>query len=187
MTYWLVWLFVLIFSILVFRLAVRRDYLRNGKLSWFSIILELLIFAGHANLYYLFLDLPWPELPPLPEYGAWGMLLLILMTLGGILTLSFMAYLGFITAFGQKANELRQTGPYSWSRNPQILAYYLVVISFFLIYPCLESAAWVLLYGIIAHIMIKTEEEHLLNVFGASYQEYCDRVPRYIRFPTVKY
>ena len=186
MVFWLSWLILLIVAILAFYLPIRQDYLRNGKLSWFSTTLELLILAGHANLLYLSSDLPWPELPPLPEIGAWRFTLLGLMTLGGILTLTFMAYLGFIAAFGQKTNELRQSGPYRWTRNPQLLAYYIVVIGFALLYPSLESAAWVLLYGIIAHVMIKTEEEHLLNVFGTSYLEYCDRVPRYIRFPTIK-
>ena len=187
MVFWLYWAILLIIAILVFRLPIRQDYLKNGKLSWFSTILELLILASHANLFYLSSDLPWPELPPLPEIGAWRYILLGLMLLGGILTLIFMAYLGFVAAFGQKTNELRQSGPYRWTRNPQLLAYSVVVIGFALLYPSLESAAWVLLYGIISHIMIKTEEEHLLNVFGTSYLEYCDRVPRYIRFPAIKH
>jgi protein-S-isoprenylcysteine O-methyltransferase Ste14 len=183
--YWFGWVIVLVGASLIFRLIVRQDYLIKGRLTWISTLLEILIFAGHANLYYLFLPTPWPDLPPLPDQGLSSCFWLGIMILGGMLTLGFMAYLGFSTAFGGKADELRQSGPYKWSRNPQLLAYYLVVIGFAFLYPSLESAAWVLLYGIISHIMIKTEEEHLLNVYGSSYQEYCARVPRYIRLSSI--
>jgi protein-S-isoprenylcysteine O-methyltransferase Ste14 len=182
MIYWFGWIILLAGSILVFRLFVHRDYQQNGKLSWFSAFLETLVFASHANLYYLYLPVPWPQLPPLPDQGFLSIVWLGLMILGGILTLGFMAFLGIKKSLGQSSKALRQTGPYRWSRNPQILAYYLVIICFALLYPSLESAGWVLLYAIIAHIMVRTEEEHLLNVFGITYQEYCERVPRYFLF-----
>jgi protein-S-isoprenylcysteine O-methyltransferase Ste14 len=27
---------------------------------------------------------------------------------------------------------------------------------------------------------VRTEEEHLLDVFGEEYKQYCERVPRYL-------
>jgi protein-S-isoprenylcysteine O-methyltransferase Ste14 len=184
--YWLGWVIVLIGAILVFRLIVRRDYLINGKLSWFSSFLECLIFAALANLPYLYSSVPWPSLPGMPNNQFWSYISLGIIILGVLLVLGFMSYLGIMTALGLNVSTLRQTGPYQSSRNPQILAFYVVVLGFFFLYPSPESAAWVLLYGIISHIMIKTEEEHLLNVFGSSYQEYCSRVPRYFRIPKLE-
>lgn len=40
---------------------------------------------------------------------------------------------------------------------------------------------WVLMYALIGHWMIITEEEHLGRVFGGDYNEYCKEVPRYLR------
>lgn len=90
-----------------------------------------------------------------------------------------MGYLGFNVSLGQGSNRVRQSGPYRWSRNPQILAYSLIVIGLASLYPSLEAAGWVLVYAVIAQLMVLTEEEHLKNLFGEAYQTYCDRVPRY--------
>jgi protein-S-isoprenylcysteine O-methyltransferase Ste14 len=45
------------------------------------------------------------------------------------------------------------------------------------------TLGWLVLYGVIAHMMVSVEEEHLLNTYGEEYQEYCMRVPRYLGWP----
>jgi protein-S-isoprenylcysteine O-methyltransferase Ste14 len=40
-----------------------------------------------------------------------------------------------------------------------------------------------LMYRAIAHMMVLTEEEHLLDVYDEEYERYCERVPRYLGFP----
>ena len=42
------------------------------------------------------------------------------------------------------------------------------------------ALAWALLYPILIHTMIITEEEHLLNTHGETYAEFCRKVPRYL-------
>ena len=71
-------------------------------------------FAGHANLYYLYLPLPWPQLPPLPDHGLLSYVWLGLMILGGILTLGSMVYLGFIRSFGQSKEGTLEYYKESW-------------------------------------------------------------------------
>jgi protein-S-isoprenylcysteine O-methyltransferase Ste14 len=51
-----------------------------------------------------------------------------------------------------------------------------------ILYPSWQAAAWTVLYGAIAHVMVLTEEEHLGRVFEEEYQLYCHQVPRYFRF-----
>ncbi len=182
MVFWAGSLLMLLAAFLVFRVFVRREYLNKGKLSPLAAVLETLVFALHANMPYLFLPVKWPALPPLPINPVHSWISLGITSLGIILSLGFMGYLGFKVSLGQESNQVRQTGPYRWSRNPQILAYGLIVIGLASLYPSLESAGWVLVYAVIAQLMALTEEEHLKNRFGEAYQTYCDRVPRYFQF-----
>ena len=41
--------------------------------------------------------------------------------------------------------------------------------------------AWVLMFALIGHWMIITEEEQLARAFGQEYESYCQEVPRYLR------
>ena len=186
MFYWIGSIGLLLAGFLVFRVFVHREYQSKGKLSIFSAVLETMIFALHANLPYLYLSLPWPELPPLPENRIHSWTSLAIISLGTILVLGCMRYLRFSTSLGQGSKDLRKTGPYRWSRNPQILAYGLVVIGFASLFPSIESIGWILLYMVIAHMMVVTEEAYLRKMFGGSYQAYCAQVPRYIKFKLIK-
>lgn len=182
MWFWIGSALFLFVSFLIFRIPVRNDYLVRGKLSWSSAGLETLVFALHANLPYLYLRVKWPGVPPLPvnRFQVW--ISLGISVLGIIMTLGIMVYLGFITSLGQGSAGIRQTGPYQWTRNPQLLSYSLALIGLAALYPSVESVTWILLYGVIAQVMVLTEEEYLTSTFGNAYLEYCARVPRYICF-----
>lgn len=182
MIYWIGILVVFLISLLVFRVLVRRDYLQRGSLSLFSTLLEFLIFGAHANLPYLYLSTPWPRMPPPPENILQLVSGLAVSALGLLATLAIMAHLGFSISVGDQPDQLRQTGPYRWSRNPQLLTYGVLLLGFVILYPSWQAVIWLALYGAISHVMILTEEEHLVNIFREEYQNYCRKVPRYIRF-----
>jgi hypothetical protein len=183
MIYWIGILVVFIITLVVFRGFVRRDYLRRGSLSLFSTLLEFLIFGAHANLPYLYLSTPWPGLPPLPENFPQLISGLAISALGLLATLAIMAHLGFNITIGNQPSHLRQTGPYHWSRNPQLLTYGTLLLGCVILYPSWQAVVWLILYGSIAHVMVLTEEEHLGSVFREEYTQYCRQVPRYFRFP----
>lgn len=180
MLYWIGVIFTLLAAYLVFRIKVRQDYLNRGSLSFLSTTLEFVIFAMHANVIYLYLSVPWPQLPPAPKNPVQLYIGAIVSILGLVATLVIMAHLGFKTTVGQQPDEVRQTGPYRWTRNPQILSYGVLLLGFGIMYPSLQTATWVLLFAAIGHMMVLTEEEHLKNQFGEKYQEYCSLVPRYL-------
>ena len=182
MIYWVGILIVFLIALLVFRFFVRRDYSRKGSLSFFSTLMEFLIFGIHANLPYLYLSTPWPSLPPFPENTLQFGLGLGFSALGLLATLVIMAHLGFSTTIGGQPEKLRQSGPYRWSRNPQLLTYGFLLLGCVILYPSWQAAAWFVLYGAIAQIMVITEEEHLEVLFGEEYRNFSSRVPRYIRF-----
>ena len=181
MAYWIGILIVFLIALLVFRFFVRRDYSRKGSLSFFSTFLEFLIFGLHANLPYLYLSTPWPGFPPLPDNTLQLGLGFGFIALGVLAILAIMYHLGFNTTVGDQPDQLRQTGPYHWSRNPQLLTYGFLMLSFIILYPSFQAVAWVALYGAIAHVMVITEEEHLEGLFGEEYNDYCREVPRYLR------
>ena len=179
MAYWISIPIIILIALVIFRGFARRDYLKDGSLSAFSTFLEFLIFGLHANQPYLYLKTPWPQFPPLPASSFQIIAGFLVISLGLLATLAIMAHLGFGITVGEQPQQLRRTGPYAWSRNPQLLTYAVVLLGFAILYPSWQAAAWVVLYGVIAQIMVLTEEEHLKKVFKAEYQDYCHQVPRY--------
>ena len=172
---------LLLAAYVVFRRVVRREYLTKGELSWPVSLLQLLIFIGLMSLPYLFYPPEWVNFWDLGENPTWNAYLgFLLIILGFIIAFGTMAWFGMGRAFGRQKAEMIQSGPYRLSRNPQILGGYLLVIGVALQRPSLYALSWVVLYGIIGHLMILTEEEYLQLQFGEAYEQYCAQVPRYL-------
>ena len=170
---------------LVFRIFVRRDYQRKGRLTLLSGFLELLIWALYMGFPYIYNPPEWawfwsrdvPVDTPLRVIGV------ICIVLGLALAFGTMFWFGLRRAFGLEVNALKQTGPYRVTRNPQIVGGSLLVIGSAVLWPSWYALGWVVLYAVVAHMMVFTEEEHLRAVFGQEYERYCERVPRYLGFP----
>jgi protein-S-isoprenylcysteine O-methyltransferase Ste14 len=77
-------------------------------------------------------------------------------------------------------DQLVTDGIFRYSRNPIYVAFALVLIGQFLIFP-----NWILLAYLVAavwlfHRQVLREEEYLRNRYGPEYAEYCSRVRRYL-------
>jgi protein-S-isoprenylcysteine O-methyltransferase Ste14 len=176
--------FLLFSAYIVFRKRVRRDYLERGRLTPLSSLLQLLVFVALMCFPYLYNPPGWDwfwkvDLSTDPWYRAIGLALIIA---GFVVAFGTMGWFGLRRAFGVQASGLVQTGTYRFSRNPQILGGYLLVLGVALQWPSLYSLGWIILYGVIAHMMIVTEEEYLTREYGSAYDRYVEDVPRYIRF-----
>jgi protein-S-isoprenylcysteine O-methyltransferase Ste14 len=171
---------LLVLSLVVFRRFVRRDYLHQGRLSPLSTFLETALFFLWGIFTWIDLPARWPS----PQVGTiLKGVALIFIALGlGCMFVTIAAF-GFRRALGQKTDELKQSGPYARSRNPQILLCGLAVIGYALLWPSWHTAGWVLLYAAMTHMMVITEEEHLRNQYSDEYKRYCERVPRYLPIP----
>jgi len=175
----MIFVILLIAAYIVFRKIVRRDYLTKGGLTWLSSLLQLVIFTAVMCMPYLYNPPAWPWFWELD--GTWNFAAgLALIMLGFIAAFGTMLWFGLRRAFGIKSSGLIRTGPYRFSRNPQILGGYLLVIGVSLQWPSFYSLLWIALYAIIGHMMILTEEEFLTNQYGAAYTHYCQQVPRYL-------
>ena len=167
---------------ILFRNILLQDYLLRGKLSKRSGFLQLVVFAGLMALPYLFNSPDWPWFWKMagPTSLVQQILGFLIILLGFLVAFGTMARFGLQRAFGIEVSALIDKGPYLFTRNPQIIGGYLLVIGTTIQWPSLYGAAWVVLYGIIGHWMILTEEEHLGAIYGSVYREYCGRTPRYL-------
>jgi protein-S-isoprenylcysteine O-methyltransferase Ste14 len=178
--YLLVSAIFILFSFFVFRVVVRNDYLKKHKLSPISYLLELLVFAVHANIMYLFIQVKWPNLPSLPESLILNILCIVVFCFGLIILSIAWFKLGTVTSFGQDKNRLDTSGIYRYSRNPQLVGYGILLLSFVILYFSWYSIGWFLQYLIISYFMIKSEEEFLSQRHGEEYERYCNDVRRLI-------
>jgi protein-S-isoprenylcysteine O-methyltransferase Ste14 len=79
-----------------------------------------------------------------------------------------------------RPDKLVTTGIFAFSRNPIYVAFAVVMLGQFLLYP-----NWIFLVYMVAAIglfdrQVSREEEYLRNHYGQQYSEYCDRVRRYL-------
>jgi protein-S-isoprenylcysteine O-methyltransferase Ste14 len=173
---------LLAFAYVAFRVIVRREYRLHGRLTGWSSILQLLAFAGLIAFPYLFNPPAWVLSWMLagPTSLLQQILGLVIILLGFIVAFGTMGWFGIRRAFGLETKGLISTGPYRFTRNPQILGGYLLVIGVTVQWPSWFAIIWIVLYGVIGHWMIIAEEEHLQALLGDEYGRYCQKVPRYL-------
>ena len=167
-------------SLLVLRGFVRRDYLCRGRLYIPSAILQALVFFAFGGYPSLYLPGDWPVSPVNLVLRVIG---LASLTIGLVIMFIGVYRLGFLRSVGLQKGELKDTSYYRATRNPQVLGCVLYVIGFVILWPSWFALGWGLSLLAILHVMVLTEEEHLHNTYGQDYEQYCNRVPRYLGYP----
>jgi len=122
---------------------------------------------------------------PQIETGILAWLALPLWLIGGIVLLwSFWNFL--VQGRGTPApidppKELVATGFYRYVRNPMYVGVLLMLIGHFLWFEFVWLIAYAVIAFLIVHVFVTLYEEPTLRrKFGASYEEYLNRVPRWI-------
>jgi protein-S-isoprenylcysteine O-methyltransferase Ste14 len=159
---------------------LRREYQRRGKLTWLGSIAHVAIYAAHGMFSAL---LVWgsEEIPPMGPGGGLG---IVLMILGGGITVSAMdLFRRFTRWLGNDTPGLTTSGLYRFSRNPQFVGYGLFILGFFIAWWTGLAIIGLLAYMGLVYAVARVEEEHLRQVYGQPYLEYCARVPRFLGLP----
>ena len=173
-------------AFVVFRVLARRDYRRKGRLTLGGSFLQLLVWTLYMCFPYLYNPPGWeafwsarvPVCTPVRVIG-------VVLVVGGVVAaFGTMAWFGLPRAFGQRDERLVQRGPYRLTRNPQLVGGSLFVIGIAVLWPSWYAVGWVALAGVVAHLMVIPEEEHLRAVFGDEFAAYCTRVPRWVGRPS---
>lgn len=77
-------------------------------------------------------------------------------------------------------------GLYNYTRNPMYLGVLCIIAGWALLFQSLGIAIYALCVAIVFHLFILFyEEPHLKSIFGASYGLYCNKVSRWLPFPSV--
>ncbi len=168
---------VVVIAFVTFRVIVRRDYRRRGKLTLFGTLMEYVAIISWVYLTYENRPPDWPAVHVGPVLEVVGSILfypgLVFMLLGIVL-------LGIRRSHGQEVSRLKQTGLYGLTRNPQVVAFLLAMIGYNIIWPHWKGVVALVVLVVVLHMMVLTEEEHLRDIFGQEYEEYCRRLPRYL-------
>jgi len=87
----------------------------------------------------------------------------------------------FASGYLDKDNALVTAGPFAWCRNPLYVANYLVSLGFALLSGQWVAIPIVLLLCTATQVpTVRCEEQYLRDKFGAQFEEYCRRVPRWL-------
>jgi len=85
---------------------------------------------------------------------------------------------------GEEPHQLVEGWLYSLSRNPMYLAVTLAVFGQAIVHASRPIAIYGALLWLWFHVVVVgLEEPHLEERYGASYEEYCRRVPRWLGVP----
>jgi len=169
-------------SFAVFRVIVKRAYLRRGCLGVAAGLLQVFVWAMFFLFPYLYNPPDWAWFlahahPVGPSTLATA---LVLLTVGLVVIVIAMAQLGLPRVSGARSTTLQENGLYRTTRNPQIVAGVPLVVGSALLWPSWYAGGWVAIYCAMAHMMVLAEEAHLGNRHGPLYARYRERVPRYL-------
>jgi protein-S-isoprenylcysteine O-methyltransferase Ste14 len=172
---------VILVALVVFRL-VALNYRRYGKLKPLAMTLQVTIFALHGTLFHLgLMTTHWPKFPDSSLQVVTG----VLVGVGGLaLLFAGIGVFGSLARMvGRRVDDLKQSGVYRYSRNPQLVGYGLFIAAFVILWPSWRTLIGVAVYCGMAHVMSSVEERHLRKQYGTSYEAYCERTPRFVGIP----
>lgn len=158
---------------------VRLDYRTRGRLSRPIAILQVGFLCVYALSSYAFLD---SRLSHVNTVGLPYPVALVLMMVGLLMVVFSMPFLGR-RSFGREVGSLGASGLYRYSRNPQLVGGFFFLVGYAMLWPSWKGALWASMWLVIAHLMVRGEEEHLENIFGQEYRDYSARAPRYLGLP----
>lgn len=170
----LTYLLLLAVSVTAVALSYARwEYRNRGILTWFGMSLLLAMFLM-PNLVIEFATV-YAMPRTLPAYVG-----IVVGTVGALLcVVSITVFASMSKVFSLDAGALTVSGPYSWSRNPQYVGWFLFLLGFTLTDWSLWCLAALIVVALNIHLLVLVEEEHLRRVFGDRYAEYCRKIPRY--------
>ena len=80
----------------------------------------------------------------------------------------------------QQQHILATSGPYAYVRHPQYVGFVLVMIGFLFQWPTLLTLAMFPVLVWVYAGLARSEERDSIEAFGADYESYMERVPRFI-------
>ena len=163
-------------------LRARHDFARQGRLSLPVAIWTGVNMHGHAAITF---TLAWLDRGSVNEPSPISLALgLVIASIGGgLIVAGRREYASRSRVYGLLEDKLITTGIYRYSRNPQYVGYWLMMLGA----AIASFSQWTFLLAFGAAPIIQSyvqcvEEPHLRFAFGDKYLAYCNRAPRYLGF-----
>lgn len=176
-------------SVVVYRTTGINPYVLGGsdnaydyigvtfRMTFLAVVGVIILFAVSANLYDYAAPLRWLERDAVRWFG------LALLVASLVWTATAQVQMGASWRIGidkKNRTELVEKGLFSVSRNPIFLGMRLALAGFFLTIPNAVTLLTLVLGDVLMQIQVRLEEEHLTNLHGAQYAEFCGRVRRWM-------
>lgn len=147
------------------------------RLTFLAVVGVIILFSVFSGFYDYVAPIAWLE----SEFVRWFGLILLIISL--IWTSIAQVQMGTSWRIGidkKNKTELVESGLFKVSRNPIFLGMGLALIGFFLTIPNAITLLTMILGDVLMQIQVRLEEEHLRNLHGERYAEYCQKVRRWI-------
>lgn len=165
---------------------VKKDYEEWGRLSTQASAVGWTLYVLHAGLTLSAARNASGEQLPLGRASAgW---------FGGVLMLSGAAlfwagvyeFRSFEQMSGLQAGNLVKSGPYRFSRNPQVVGWGVSLLGAALAGRSAQALLLAAAFFIVHRLQAPIEERHLKRVFGEEYRHYSREVPRFLGLPKAR-
>jgi protein-S-isoprenylcysteine O-methyltransferase Ste14 len=157
----------------------RREFRDLGRLSGPTVVM---LYPMYASLTVAVLVAAagsvWPMPVPRPLATFVGIALVLVSS--WLYIASRIKVKSFRATWGLAFNQLVTTGPYSVSRNPQIVGAIAFLFGAALLGRSTGALAAAVVYAGVAVLWIRLEERVLERQYGPAYVEYRQRVPRFL-------
>lgn len=167
--------------LILYRMA-DRSYGRHYRLNPSSLFCLCLVWGAFFAFPSLFrpYNWAWSFSDRLTGISLFRYLSILFILTGLLGVIGSILWLGIARSTGSSADILKTSGVYRISRNPQVVAGGFIVSGYALLWPVWYSLGWLILFCILAHLMVISEEKHLARRYGKEYVSYCQRTHRYI-------
>jgi protein-S-isoprenylcysteine O-methyltransferase Ste14 len=150
---------------------------RLFKALFALILLVVMVFAFLPAPYRFMLPIDWLD----HLWIRWsGVALLVFSLLWTIVAQGQMGSSWRIGVDNEHPTQLVQHGLFSVSRNPIFVGIIVTLVGLFLVIPNAVTLLTLVLGTMLIGVQVRLEEEHLRNAQGSVYEEYCEKVRRWI-------
>lgn len=159
-----------------------QDYELRGRLSPEASAVAWVLYSVHASLT---VASSWRSAWPLsvgrkPSVVLGGLLLLAGSWLFGAGVREFRSF-GQVS--GLETGRLVKSGPYRYSRNPQVVGWGLALLGIAVAGRSFAALLLVVAFLLVHRLHLPAEEQHLERALGEEYRRYRANAPRFLGFP----
>ncbi len=185
----------IVFAFSFYKPRTRRDWRTFGAFSAFLVALFTEMYGFPLTIYLLsgwlqtrFPGVDWYDhdsghlLEMLfgwsgnPHFGPFHLLSIALIGGGFVL----LARAWPVLHRAQRAGTLAETGPYARIRHPQYVGFVLIMLGFLVQWPTILTVLMFPILVLMYWRLSLAEEREALREFGAAYEAYASRVPRFV-------